>query len=91
MSSFLFPFRIMFPEAERLKKSEQMLMLADVDPTLRPAQLSILHFKNLCNAYRKMCDEDTSLFSYNYREELKQKKRTRKKGHLEQSEREDQL
>ncbi|XP_043399123.1 dimethyladenosine transferase 1, mitochondrial isoform X2 [Chelonia mydas] len=82
---------IMFPEAERLKKSEQMLMLADVDPTLRPAQLSILHFKNLCNAYRKMCDEDTSLFSYNYREELKQKKRTRKKGHLEQSEREDQL
>ncbi|XP_065444942.1 dimethyladenosine transferase 1, mitochondrial isoform X2 [Chrysemys picta bellii] len=82
---------ILFPEAERLEKSEQMLMLADVDPTLRPAQLSILHFKNLCDAYRKMCDEDTNLFSYNYREELKQKKRIRKKGHLEQSEQEDQL
>lgn len=82
---------ILFPEAERLEKSEQMLMLADVDPTLRPAQLSILHFKNLCDAYRKMCDEDTNLFSYNYREELKQKKRTRKKGYLEQSEQGDQL
>uniref|UniRef100_A0A8C8SU45 rRNA adenine N(6)-methyltransferase n=1 Tax=Pelusios castaneus TaxID=367368 RepID=A0A8C8SU45_9SAUR len=68
---------ILFPEAERLEKTEQMLMMADVEPTLRPNQLSILHFKNLCDAYRKMCDEDPRLFTYNYREELRQKKMRR--------------
>ncbi|XP_067322036.1 dimethyladenosine transferase 1, mitochondrial isoform X2 [Anolis sagrei] len=67
--------RILFPEATRLEKAEQMLMLADVDPTLRPAQLSMFHFKNLCDVYRKMCDEDPSLFAYNYREELREKRR----------------
>ncbi|XP_077205143.1 dimethyladenosine transferase 1, mitochondrial [Paroedura picta] len=66
--------RILFPEAERLKKAEQMLMLADVDPTLRPTDLSIFHFKNLCDVYRKMCDEDPKLFAYNFREELRKKK-----------------
>ncbi|XP_074846450.1 dimethyladenosine transferase 1, mitochondrial isoform X2 [Carettochelys insculpta] len=81
---------ILFPEAERLEKSEQMLILADVDPTLRPTQLSLLHFKSLCDAYRKMCDEDTSLFSYDYREERKQKK-TRRKGDYQQSEKKGQL
>ncbi|XP_003215825.1 dimethyladenosine transferase 1, mitochondrial isoform X1 [Anolis carolinensis] len=67
--------RILFPEATRLEKAEQMLMLADVDPTLRPTQLSMFHFKNLCDVYRKMCDEDPSLFAYNYREELREKRR----------------
>ncbi|XP_054825819.1 dimethyladenosine transferase 1, mitochondrial isoform X2 [Eublepharis macularius] len=77
--------RILFPEAERLKKAEQMLMLADVDPTLRPTQLSVFHFKNLCDVYRKMCDEDPKLFAYNYRDELKQKK-NRNKSNLERTE-----
>ncbi|XP_078505309.1 dimethyladenosine transferase 1, mitochondrial [Lissotriton helveticus] len=66
---------VLFPEARRLKSTEQMLMLADVDPTLRPKQLSILQFKNLCNVYRDMCDEDPNLFGYNFREELRLKKR----------------
>nr|XP_060609602.1 dimethyladenosine transferase 1, mitochondrial isoform X2 [Anolis sagrei ordinatus] len=70
--------RILFPEATRLEKAEQMLMLADVDPTLRPAQLSMFHFKNLCDVYRKMCDEDPSLFAYNYREELREKRRKKR-------------
>uniref|UniRef100_A0A8B9EG73 rRNA adenine N(6)-methyltransferase n=1 Tax=Anser cygnoides TaxID=8845 RepID=A0A8B9EG73_ANSCY len=65
----------LFPESERLKKTEELMMAADVDPTLRPFQLSMSHFRNLCNTYRKMCEEDPSLFAYNYREELKQKKR----------------
>ncbi|XP_015271121.1 PREDICTED: dimethyladenosine transferase 1, mitochondrial [Gekko japonicus] len=77
--------RILFPEAERLEKAEQMLMLADVDPTLRPTQLSMFHFKNLCDVYRKMCDEDPKLFVYNYREELKWKKK-RKNCNLERTE-----
>ncbi|XP_068956174.1 dimethyladenosine transferase 1, mitochondrial-like [Petaurus breviceps papuanus] len=65
---------ILFPQADRSKNTEKMLMLADVDPTLWPAQLSILHFRNLCDVYRKMCDEDPNLFTYNFRNGLKQNK-----------------
>ncbi|KAM6280556.1 dimethyladenosine transferase 1, mitochondrial isoform 1-T1 [Porphyrio hochstetteri] len=65
----------LFPEAGRLKRTEQLMMTANVDPTLRPFQLSMSQFRNLCNVYRKMCNEDPSLFVYNYREELRQKKR----------------
>uniref|UniRef100_A0A6G1RCZ2 rRNA adenine N(6)-methyltransferase n=1 Tax=Hypotaenidia okinawae TaxID=2861861 RepID=A0A6G1RCZ2_9GRUI len=67
----------LFPEAGRLKRTEQLMMTANVDPTLRPFQLSMSQFRNLCNVYRKMCDEDPSLFVYNYREELRQKKMRR--------------
>ncbi|XP_044527678.1 dimethyladenosine transferase 1, mitochondrial [Gracilinanus agilis] len=76
---------ILFPQAERSKNTEKMLMLADVDPTLRPGQLSILHFKNLCDVYRKMCDENPNLFTYNYREELKQKKSEKPKKQTDES------
>ncbi|XP_001381331.2 dimethyladenosine transferase 1, mitochondrial [Monodelphis domestica] len=76
---------ILFPQAERSKNTEKMLMLADVDPTLRPSQLSILHFKNLCDVYRKMCDENPNLFAYNFREELKQKKREKPKKETDES------
>lgn len=48
--------------------------LSMIDPTLRPTHLSLMHFKSLCDVYRKMCDEDPQLFTYNFREELKQKK-----------------
>ncbi|NXU16279.1 TFB1M transferase, partial [Pardalotus punctatus] len=85
----------LFPENGRLKRTEQLMMTADVDPTLRPFQLSMSQFRKLCNAYRKMCDEDPSLFVFDYREELRQKKTT---GHLrgstgqpEQTEEENQL
>nr|XP_020657635.1 dimethyladenosine transferase 1, mitochondrial [Pogona vitticeps]XP_020657712.1 dimethyladenosine transferase 1, mitochondrial [Pogona vitticeps]XP_020657795.1 dimethyladenosine transferase 1, mitochondrial [Pogona vitticeps]XP_020657876.1 dimethyladenosine transferase 1, mitochondrial [Pogona vitticeps] len=67
--------RILFPEAQRLEKAKQMLMLADVDPTLYPTQLSVFHFKSLCDVYREMCDEDPNLFAYNYREELRERKK----------------
>ncbi|ETE66021.1 Dimethyladenosine transferase 1, mitochondrial, partial [Ophiophagus hannah] len=69
--------RILFPEADRLEKTKHLLMEADVDPTLYPPQLSLFQFKNLCNVYRKMCDEDPDLFAYNYREELKKKKESK--------------
>ncbi|NWI15566.1 TFB1M transferase, partial [Crypturellus soui] len=82
---------ILFPERERLKKTEELMMAADVDPTLRPVQLSMSHFRNLCNVYRKMCDEDPSLFAYNYREELRQKKRLPKNtSYSEQIEEEEE-
>ncbi|XP_073928028.1 dimethyladenosine transferase 1, mitochondrial isoform X2 [Castor canadensis] len=66
---------MLFPEAQRLESTGRLLQLADVDPTLRPTQLSLLHFKSLCDIYRRMCDEDPQLFAYNFREELKQGKR----------------
>lgn len=69
-----FPFRMLFPEAQRLESTGRLLQLADIDPTLRPTHLSLMHFKSLCDVYRKMCDEDPQLFTYNFREELKQKK-----------------
>ncbi|XP_033368630.1 dimethyladenosine transferase 1, mitochondrial isoform X2 [Parus major] len=84
----------LFPENERLKRTEQLMMRADVDPTLRPFQLSMSQFRNLCNEYRKMCDEDPSLFVFNYREELRQKKTRRllgSTGQSEQTEEENQL
>ncbi|XP_011361021.2 dimethyladenosine transferase 1, mitochondrial isoform X1 [Pteropus vampyrus] len=65
---------MLFPEAQRLESTGKLLELADVDPTLRPRQLSVSHFKNLCDVYRKMCDEDPHLFAYNFREELKKNK-----------------
>ena len=68
---------MLFPEARRLESTGKLLQLADVDPTLRPTQLSVSHFKSLCDVYRKMCDEDPHLFAYNFREELKQKSEKR--------------
>ncbi|NP_001079850.1 dimethyladenosine transferase 1, mitochondrial [Xenopus laevis] len=65
---------ILFPEEIRIQLTEQMLRLADVDPTLRPTELTMTHFKKLCNVYREMCDQNPHLFSYNYREELRMKK-----------------
>ncbi|XP_006140045.1 dimethyladenosine transferase 1, mitochondrial isoform X2 [Tupaia chinensis] len=65
---------MLFPEAQRVESTGRLLRLADVDPTLRPSQLSLSHFKSLCDVYRMMCDEDPHLFAYNFREELKQSK-----------------
>ncbi|KAM6138413.1 dimethyladenosine transferase 1, mitochondrial isoform 2-T2 [Phoenicopterus ruber ruber] len=83
----------LFPESGRLKRTEHLMMTANVDPTLRPFQLSMSHFRNLCNTYRKMCDEDPSLFAYNYREELRKKKRNLLKSTSQpkQTEEENQL
>ncbi|KAM5324243.1 dimethyladenosine transferase 1, mitochondrial isoform 4-T4 [Glossophaga mutica] len=66
--------RMLFPEAQRLESTGRLLQRADVDPTLRPTQLSVSHFGSLCDVYRKMCDEDPHLFAYNFREECKKKK-----------------
>lgn len=49
-------------------------MLANVEQTLRPTELTIKHFRDLCCAYRELCDKDPELFSYNFREELRQKR-----------------
>ncbi|KAM6433920.1 dimethyladenosine transferase 1, mitochondrial [Rhynochetos jubatus] len=85
----------LFPENGRLKRTEELMMTANVDPTLRPFQLTMSHFRNLCNTYRKMCDEDPSLFVYNYREQLRQKKQLKNllksTRHPKQTEEENEL
>ncbi|XP_040821507.1 dimethyladenosine transferase 1, mitochondrial isoform X1 [Ochotona curzoniae] len=70
---------MLFPEAQRLESTGRLLCLADVDPTLRPRQLSIAHFRSLCEVYRRMCDSDPQLFAYSFREELKQNKQKRRR------------
>ncbi|XP_021570257.1 dimethyladenosine transferase 1, mitochondrial isoform X3 [Carlito syrichta] len=65
---------MLFPEKQRLESTGRLLQQADIDPTLRPSQLSIAHFRSLCEVYRRMCDMDPCLFAYNFREELKQSK-----------------
>lgn len=65
---------MLFPQIHRVESTGKLLELADVDPTLRPSQLSVSHFKSLCDVYRKMCEDDPHLFAYNFREELKQNK-----------------
>ncbi|XP_043552075.1 dimethyladenosine transferase 1, mitochondrial isoform X1 [Chiloscyllium plagiosum] len=68
----------LFPEAQRLQLTEQMLCIADVDPTLRPGELSIPQFRALCDAYNQLCSENQNLFTYDFREELRQKKLSHK-------------
>ncbi|XP_063773778.1 dimethyladenosine transferase 1, mitochondrial isoform X3 [Pseudophryne corroboree] len=65
---------LLFPEDQRTKLTEQMLTLANVEPTLRPPDLSMQHFQGLCNAYSELCNQDPNLFAYNFREELRQKR-----------------
>lgn len=78
---------MLFPEIQRVESTEKLLELADVDPTLQPSQLSVSHFKSLCDVYQKMCDEDPHLFAYNFREELK-KKKSKNQGEEDAKERE---
>ncbi|XP_056423029.1 dimethyladenosine transferase 1, mitochondrial [Hyla sarda] len=67
---------LLFPEENRTKLTEQILTISNVEPTLRPTELSMKHFKGLCNSYRELCDRDPNLFFYNFREELRQKRMT---------------
>ncbi|KAM9316729.1 dimethyladenosine transferase 1, mitochondrial [Gastrophryne carolinensis] len=65
---------ILFPEKHRKELTDKMLVLASVQPTVRPSELSIKHFRDLCNAYRELCDQDPELFAFNFREELHKKR-----------------
>ncbi|KAI1895845.1 hypothetical protein AGOR_G00110960 [Albula goreensis] len=66
---------MLFPEARRLELTEVMLRRAEVDPTLRPTQLSIPNFRALADAYSRLCAENPGLASFEFREELRQKGR----------------
>ena len=57
-----------------------MLREADVDPTLRPTELTLAQFRALADAYAGLCTRDPSLFTYEFREELRLNRLTRRTG-----------
>ncbi|KAG7510130.1 dimethyladenosine transferase 1, mitochondrial [Solea senegalensis] len=69
---------MLFPEACRVDLTQEMLQRADVDPTLRPTELTIPHFRALVDAYAHLCATDPSLFHYDFRDELRAKHVSRK-------------
>lgn len=74
----LLSHRMLFPEAQRLRMTEEVLRRADVDPTLRPADITISQFRALADAYAGLCGKNHALFSYDYREELRRKRLSRR-------------
>lgn len=70
----LVSYRMLFPESQRLGMTEELLRRADVDPTLRPADISISQFRALADSYSRLCRANHTLFSYDFREELRQKR-----------------
>ncbi|XP_022606181.1 dimethyladenosine transferase 1, mitochondrial [Seriola dumerili] len=63
----------LFPAACRIELTQEMMQKADVDPTLRPTELTIPQIRALVNAYAHLCAYEPSLLSYEYREELRMK------------------
>lgn len=61
----------LFPEARRAELTEEMMQKADVDPTLRPTELTIPQIRALSDAYAHLCNHDPDLLGYEYREELR--------------------
>lgn len=75
---FLFFFlRKLFPEACRIELTQEMMQKADVDPTLRPTELTIPQIRALADAYAHLCTHEPSLLCYEFREELRMKHQTR--------------
>lgn len=67
------PRRKLFPEARRLELTQELMQSADVDPTLRPTELTIAQIRALADAYAHLCSREPGLHSYQFREELKLK------------------
>ncbi|KAG7226244.1 hypothetical protein INR49_002994 [Caranx melampygus] len=61
----------LFPEGCRMELTQEMMQKADVDPTLRPTELTIPQFRALVDAYAHLCIQEPSLLSYEHREELR--------------------
>ncbi|XP_022059827.1 dimethyladenosine transferase 1, mitochondrial [Acanthochromis polyacanthus] len=68
----------LFPEACRDELTQEMLQKADVDPILRPTELTIPHVRALADAYAHLCTREPGLLSYEFREELRLKHLLRK-------------
>lgn len=53
---------------------------ADVEPTLRPTELTIPQIRALADAYACLCAREPGLRGFEYREELKQKRQSRRRS-----------
>lgn len=73
-----FLHRKLFPEACRPELTEEMMRRADVEPTLRPTELTIPQFRALADAYAYLCAREPQLLSYEFREELRLRNLARK-------------
>ncbi|KAG5265884.1 hypothetical protein AALO_G00247390 [Alosa alosa] len=70
---------MLFPEAERPELTQELLRRACVEPTLRPTELTIPHFRALADAYGQLCARQQGLASYEFREEQRLKRLHRKR------------
>ncbi|XP_039904991.1 dimethyladenosine transferase 1, mitochondrial isoform X1 [Simochromis diagramma] len=68
----------LFPEARRVELTQEMMQKADVDPILRPTELTITQFRALADAYARLCAHEPALLTYEFREELRLKHVARK-------------
>lgn len=68
----------LFPEARRVELTQEMMQQADVDPILRPTELTIPQFRALADAYARLCAHEPALLTYEFREELRLKHVARK-------------
>lgn len=74
------PLRKLFPEACRPEMTQEVMRRADVDPTLRPTELTIPQVRDLADAYAHLCTLEPDLRSYEFREELRLKQLSRQRG-----------
>lgn len=72
---------LLFPEARRAELTQEMMQRANVNPILRPTELTIPHFSALTDAYAHLCAQDPALLSYEFREEQRVKNIARRKNH----------
>ncbi|XP_069574954.1 dimethyladenosine transferase 1, mitochondrial [Brachyistius frenatus] len=70
----------LFPEACRAELTQEMMQKADVDPILRPTELTIPQIRALTDAYAHLCTREPGLLGYEFREELRLKHFARKRN-----------
>ncbi|XP_045106098.1 dimethyladenosine transferase 1, mitochondrial-like [Portunus trituberculatus] len=58
----------LFPKGVRDALLDKLLKVADVEPTLRPFQITMKEFARLCHTYQAILDQHPHLAKYNYRD-----------------------
>lgn len=62
-------FRTLFPP-DCPHYTERMIRMAEINPNNKSFELSLNEFKQLCFAYKAICDENPELLQYNYRSDV---------------------
>lgn len=60
---------MLFPVTHREEMAKKMFTVADVDPTIRPFELTVPEFNRLCHAYAAILEQIPSLSRFNARDE----------------------